>query len=96
MCEYIQNIGPLCTCYHLKGNLETEPTVPNPLPLVPTLSLFKDIKSSLHIAMIKYAALRRSANGLTECKMYERGRIIISVSLKLYCSEKTVDASAIY
>ena len=68
MCEYIQNIGPLCTCYHLKGNLETEPTVSNPLPLVPTLSLSKDIKSSLHIAMIKYAALRRSAKPNPTCK----------------------------
>ena len=63
-----KTIGPLCTCYHLKGNLETEHTVPNPLPLVLTLSLSKDIKSSLHIAMIKYAALRRSAKPNPTCK----------------------------
>jgi hypothetical protein len=40
---------------------KTELSVTNPLTPFPSFSLSKDIRSSLHILMIKYAALRRRA-----------------------------------
>ena len=47
-----KTIGPLCTCHHLKGNLETEHTVPNPMERV-QFSAFdhkcKKCKRLLHV-----------------------------------------------